>query len=131
MVDKLVCELAPKLKSLGYRKNRLNWYRNYGNLSTMFAIQKSQYSNDKWYYIYGVCLHEITDKRPNSISSCQISYRLDHGLTVEGIVHLLKSWENRCDELAKPRRLAVTGELPGIASQDAIRYLTTVDVTRI
>ena len=130
-LDELVCELVPKLKAMGYRKNKLTWYRNQEKLSTIFAIQKSQYGKNRWYSTYGVCLHEITEKRPNSISACQIIYRIDHPLTAEMILQLLKSWENRCGELPKLRRLAVEGQLPGIVTRDAIRYLTTVDVTKI
>ena len=130
-LDELVCELTPKLKALGYRKNKLTWYQNRGKLSILFAVQKSQYDKDRWFFVYGVCLHEITDQRPGSLSACQIICRIDHVLTAEGIVQLLQSWENRCGDLGKLRRLAVQGQLPGIVTRDAIRYLTTVDVTKI
>jgi len=130
-LEELVCGLTPKLKALGYRKNRLTWYKANGKLSTLFSIQKSQYDKDVWYCAYGICLHEITAKNPNAMYSCQIIYRVDQYLTMEAIVELLKSWELRYGELPKLRRLAVEGRLPGIVNRDAIRYLTTVDVTKI
>ena len=131
MLDTLVHELAPKLKALGYRKNRLTWYKDKGKLSALFSIQKSQYDKTAWYCVYGVSLHEITEKNSNSMSACQIIYRIDQKLEAEGIVELLKSWELRYGELPKLRRLAVEGQLPGIVNRDAIRYLTMVDVIKI
>ena len=130
-LEELVCGLTPKLKALGYRKYRLIWYKANGKLSTLFSIQKSQYDKDVWYCAYGSCLHEITAKNPNSMSACQIVYRVDQHLATAVIVELLKNWELRYGELPKLQRLAVEGRLPGIVNRDAIRYLTTVDVTKI
>ena len=130
-LDELLCQLTPKLKKLGYCKNRLTWYKNQGKLSVIFSVQKSQYSEDTWYYAFGICLHDITQKKPNSISACQIYYRVEQNLTADGVANLLDSWEKRYANGAQLRRLAVEGNLPGIVSQDAVRYLTMVDITKI
>lgn len=130
-LDELVCELIPRLRSLGYRKNRLNWYKNKGKHSLLFAIQKSQYARDSWHCVYGVCLHDITTRPATTLSACQITYRVDYHLSAGGFADLLESWELRLGDLRQLQRLAVEGKLPGIANKESVRYLSMIDVTKI
>ena len=130
-LDTLVTELMPRMKKLGYRKNRTNWYKEKDKLSVVFAIQKSQYDADSWWYEYGICVHDIALRKPITISACQIAYRVENKLTAEGIINLLESWESRYGQLRQLQICAIQGKLPGIVKQSAIRYLTSADVSRI
>lgn len=130
-LENIISMLSPMLKNAQYKKNRLTWYKDNEHISVVFSIQKSQYSVDSWYYIFGICLHEITSTNKHSINSCQITYRIDNTannchLSSESIFNLIVRWEELYGNLQLLKQKAITGKLPGQCMVNAIRYLTTI-----
>ena len=135
-LETLVMALSPSLKAMGYRKNKLTWYKKKEKLSVVFAVQKSQYSPDVWYYCFGIRLHDISNTTTDSISACQIQYRVEQTvygvrLTEEHLSNLLEKWEEKYGNLRQLRICAIENKMPGMPTRDAIRYLTTVNVSAI
>lgn len=135
LVD-IIQMLIPILKLCGYKKKGLTWQKRIDNLSILFAIQKSQYSNDMWYYSFGVSLNELTGKKTVSMSDCQIQYHLEKGvknveLTVNDISNLIKKWEEKYGTVEQLRKCAIEGRLPVQTSNSAMRYLTSVNLATL
>ena len=134
--EDLVCAISLKAKECGYRKNRLTWYKVKDNLTVVFSIQKSQFDSSIWYYNYGICLHDIAEGNTHKLNSCQIKYRLDH--VIDGVVfysdrviYLLEQWDSMYGDVKLLKACAVQGKLPVQSTLKAIRYLTTIDVTKL
>ena len=135
-LDVLVTALTPSLKAMGYRKNKLTWYKKKEKLSVVFAVQKSQYGPDVWYYYFGIRLHDISNTTTDTISSCQIQYRVEQAvngvnLTEEHLFNLLEKWDEKYGNLRQLRICAIENKLPGTPTRDAVRYLTTVNVSKL
>ena len=89
-----------------------------------------------WYYNYGICLHGISSEKYHTLNACQIRYTVDCvpdgvALNSDDVISLLEKWEDMYGNLKLLRIRAVQGKLPIQSTLDAIRYLTTVDVTKI
>lgn len=128
-------ELSTSLKNKGYRKNRSTWYKTKQNLTVVFSIEKSQYSKDTWYYWFGICLHDITDGCNRTITACQIKYRIDNvmnGVSVisENVLSLLMRWESMYGDIYSLRRYAMQGTLPQLTTLNAIKYLTSIGLSK-
>ena len=125
--------ISQPLKAMGYKKNKYTWTKICGSITIVFSIQKSVYSQDMWYYCFGICLNSLLGKSARSISNCQIQDRLDriyqnkHVWTAEEIVHLMKRWEDLYGTFSKVQAKAIGGNLPKMSTTEAIRYLMTVD----
>lgn len=135
-LDEIILKLSPDLKLKNYKKNRRTWAKVKDNLTVIFSIQKSQYDSDTWYYQFGICLHAICDGNTQSIGRCQITYRINHMVdgvfvSAESISQLIDRWESMYGDLHLLTICAVQGKLPGQYSLDAVRYLTTVDLSRL
>ena len=138
-VDKLeflVAAIAPKAKAHGYKKVRRTWYKEKEDLTVIFSIQKSQFDAEAWYCTYGVCLRQIAKGSTHTLDACQIQYRIDcyingTALGAEQIVSLLEKWEAMYGDIQLLRRCAVQGKLPIQSSAEAVRYLTTADLSKI
>ena len=136
-LEDIVGSISGPLKAMGYKKNKYTWTKVCGYVTIIFAIQKSSYTQETWYYCFGICLNSLLGKSAHSISNCQIQDRLDsvyqgeHAWTAEELVHLLERWEALYGTLTKVREKALSGNLPPMSSMEAIRYLTTVDVSTI
>lgn len=127
--DEILTELALLVKKRGFKKNRLTWYKAKEKLTVVFSIQRSQYDANMWFYLFGICLHEIADGNVHSISSCQVQYRIDNVmLPAESIVNLLDRWESVYGTLHSLRVCAVQGKLPGQHTVKAVRYLTSINI---
>jgi hypothetical protein len=121
---------------MGLRKTKLTWHKVKNDLTIVFSVQKSQYSSDTWYYSFGICLHEISDGKTQSIGNCQIKYRVDQiingiQLTPEMITQLLERWDVLYGDMKKLRICAVEGKLPGQCTIRAMRYLTSVNLSNL
>lgn len=132
----LVESIAPKAKARGYKKVRRTWYKEKEGLTVVLSIQKSQFDAEAWYCTYGVCLHQIAKGSTRTLDACQIQYRIDCAangtvLGAEQIVSLLEKWEAIYGDIQLLRRCAVQGKLPIQSSAEAVRYLTTVDLSKI
>ncbi len=126
----ITSELTLELKKLGYKKNRLTWYKTKGEVTVVFAIQKSMYRADVWYYCFGICLEQLKSGG-KSISHCQIQDRVDmktngHTFSTDEILLLLGKWESMYGSIEVLRKKAIEGNLPQICTREAMRYLTTV-----
>ena len=131
-LDTIVSEISLIFKKMGFRKNRLTWYKTNDSITIIFSIQKSQYDKDAWFYLFGICIHEIADGNIRSINSCQIKYRIDNVLlSAESISSLLGSWESMYGTLYLLKCCAIRGKLPGQCTVKAMRYLTCVNLTNI
>lgn len=134
--DELVGAISAKAKARGYKKTRLTWYKDQDNLTVVFSIERSQFDPKLWNYNYGICLHALSNGKPHSLGACQIRYRVDgtyNGVTLDSdaVTSLLEKWESMYGNLRLLRVYAVQGKLPIQSSLDAIRYLTSVDVSRL
>lgn len=132
----VVDTLGAEIKKRGYRKNRLSWYKIKDGLTVVFAIQKSQYSMDTWFYSFGICIHEIATGSKITIDGCQIKYRIDNvinekSVPIESIVLLLGRWESMYGDLHHLQVCAVQGNLPKQSTLKAIRYLSSVDLSAL
>lgn len=122
--------LSAPLKQRGYKKRALTWYRRFEHTTVVFAIRKSQFSSDVWYYNFGVGINSFFDSDITSISRCDILYRLDQTLngvrvSPEHLIRVLELWETDYGkDLQTLRRKAAEDKLPRTATQKAVRYLT-------
>lgn len=131
--EDLVGAIASKAKALGFKKNRLAWYKVNTRLTVVLSIQKSQYDSNIWYYNYGICLHDIATGNMYTINACQIKYRLDNVvdgvfMSPDNIINLLMKWESMYGSIESLKVKAIQGNLPIQSTRDAIRYLTTVNI---
>lgn len=134
--NELVDAISAKAKACGYKKARLTWYKDKQGLTVVFSIERSQFDPQMWYYNYGICLHELSNGNHHSLNACQIRYRVDcmsSGVTLnsDAILSLLEKWESMYGDIDPLRICAVEGKLPIQSTADAIRYLTTVDVSTL
>lgn len=134
--DELVNAISAKAKACGYKKSRLTWYKDKDKLTVVLSIERSQYDPKLWYYNYGICLHEQSNGKHHSLRACQIRYRVDctsNGVTLDSgaVLSLLEKWESMYGDIGLLRICAVQGKLPLQTSLDAIRYLTSVDVSAL
>ena len=119
---------APILKKMGYKKNRLTWFRKLEELTIVFNIQKSQYADDIWYYQYGIGIHDLAGDRISSISKCDILCRFDQTingkkLQTEDLRWILERWSEKYGSLERLRAAAREGTMPQITSVRAREYL--------
>ena len=134
-LEEIVNVIAPELKARGYKKNKLTWHKVKPKLSIVFCIQKSQYGSDVWYYLFGINLDDLGPKS-KSISTCQIQYGIENtirnvALSTDSIVHLVDKWESMYGELGHLKKCAIANSLPEQTSLTAIRYLSSVDISRL
>lgn len=120
--------MAPILKEMGYRKNRLTWFRKLEELTIVFNIQKSQYAEDTWYCQYGIGIHDLAGNRISSISKCDILCRFDQiingkTLKAEDLKWILERWTEKYGSLERLRAAAGGGTLPQITTVRAKEYL--------
>ena len=83
-------ELAKALKERGFKKKRLNWYKQDDKITLLFYIQKSYWGKDVWYYWFGVSINELHDKIGYTIDYFDIGTRFDQQLKMEAIHPCLK-----------------------------------------
>ena len=100
--------MAPILKDMGYKKNRLTWFGKLEELTIVFNIQKSQYADDIWYYQYGIGIHDLAGDRISSISKCDILCRFDQTingkkLQTEDLRWILERWSEKYGSLERLR----------------------------
>ncbi len=120
--------MAPILKEMGYRKNRLTWFRKLKELTIVFNIQKSQYADDTWYYQYGVGIHDLAGEKISSISKCDILCRFDQAingktLKAEDLKWILERWTGKYGSVERLLAAAREGTLPQITTVRAKEYL--------
>lgn len=120
--------MAPILKEMGYRKNRLTWFRKLEELTIVFNIQKSQYADDTWYYQYGVGIHDLAGEKISSISKCDILCRFDQEingktLKAEDLKWILERWTGKYGSVERLRAAAREGTLSQITTVRVKEYL--------
>lgn len=130
-LDDLVETIRPVLKERGYKKKKYCWYKNNEDITVIFAIQRSQYGADMWYYNFGVVINQLESKSVTSISGCHITERLDMKINGEMLATdiLLKAiirWEEKYGNMESLRRKALENNLPRMTTVRARTYLTTV-----
>ncbi len=132
-LDTIIEKIKEPMKSNGYKKKNLNWFKTNGTITLLFNIQKSQYGSDLWYYNFGIGLNELKDKPISYISMCQITERLDmklngKELSPDILLKAILSWENKYGDLKKLQNKAFEGKLPKTTTRHALTYLTTVKI---
>lgn len=134
--DELVNAISAKAKAFRYKKSRLTWYKGKNKLTVVLSIERSQFDPKLWYNNYGICLHELSNGKHHSLSACQIRHWVDctsNGVTLDSgaVLSLLEKWESMYGDIGLLRICAVQGKLPLQTSLNAIRYLTSVDVSAL
>lgn len=121
------------LKDKGYKKIRLNWYRDDGELIIVFNIQNSYYDKDACYVNLGVIIKQIAAEGESiCLSNCHLQQRIDVNngkgefLTAEKCMRILDLWEQWYGSLKNLRIRALEGKLPMICSAEARTFLTMV-----
>ena len=123
--------LIQNLKGRGYKKKRLTWYKEEADITIVFQIQKSQYSSQVWYYIFGVGINSFFETPITSISQCDIVEKLEQSMngkiiTTEHVLKAIGIWEEKYGTLSFLRKVAIEGHLPAQSTLKAIRFLTTI-----
>ena len=138
MLEEITNVVSVGLKEKGYKKDRLTWKKKKDNITVVFSIQRSQFGDTVWYYCFGIFIQALSNKNP-AYSNCQIREQMDHIYQSINIKHvwsgsevvdLVERWENRYGSIDKVRKAAIEGTLPRHTSYEAIRYLTTVDLSK-
>lgn len=129
----IALQLSPQLKKLGYNKRKLTWYKDKDQVTILFNIQKSQWSNDTWYYNFGVSLHSIYPLKARSYKQNHIQTRCDccseHAfLTADQVVLLLDIWEERYGSVpalcSRIKNKEIPNETLGCNGYKALCYLS-------
>jgi hypothetical protein len=128
--DTLTATLTPKLKEIGFRKRRLTWYREQDGLTLVFAVLRSQFGSDLWYYSFGIGLHALTLPPVTTISKCQIREQTEMRkadgtlFSPDEILHLIRFWAEQYGDIRQLRIRALQNRLPKMTEQSAVSYLT-------
>lgn len=135
-LDCIVQALTPILKNLKYKKRVLTWIKDLSDITIVFSVRKSQYSNSTWYYNYGIGINALTSNKITSINGCHILFRIDNivdgkELTHINVIEVLKLWEKKYGTLEKLRRCALQRALPLETHRSAITYLTSIDLSQV
>lgn len=124
----IINQLVTPLKDRGYKKNHTTWFKENGEITIVFNLQKSQYSTDIWYYNYGIGFKHFFDNPINSISKCDIIYRLDRDgneIPISTVVSVVDSWEKFFGSIDKLRIQAMEDKIPPLISARARSFLTS------
>ena len=130
-LDEIIKELCPLLKEKGYTKSRRTWRKYVGDITLFFSIQMSQYSQDEWFYYFGITINTIlSGKKAQSISNCHLWERLDfttneHIWTANELFYLIERWETLYGSVDKLHTKTIEGKLPAFAKSEVIKYLST------
>ena len=127
-IEIITNQLITPLKNRGYKKNHTTWFKENGEITIVFNLQKSQYSTDIWYYNYGIGFNQFFDKPITSISKCDIIYRLDkdgNETPVSTVVSVVDSWEKYFGSIDKLRIQAMEDKIPPMISARARTFLTS------
>lgn len=133
--DSIADQLAPALKSRGFRKRRLTWCKAKEDTTVLFHIQRSQWSRDVWYYIFGTTVNAYTDRPVTSCDHNHIQTRCDSSLngsvlTAEQVLKLIDAWDESYGSTALVCKHLVAGTIPleslGCAGYDALCALSDI-----
>lgn len=131
LLEEIIEKLTLFLKENGYRKNKLNWYRQKDELTIVFSIQRSQYSKEQWYYNFGIGIDDLVSGKISVISKCHIIERLENRLagrmlSLDDLSRAIMHWESKYGDISELRYKAIENKLPKMTTKQAISYLTTV-----
>ena len=115
--DQIASALAPPLKQRGFRKRRLTWCKNLGDLTVLFHIQRSQWSRDVWYYVFGIAVNAFAKQPVTSCDQNHIQYRCDCGyddtcFTPEQVLRIVDAWEARYGSIPLLCQNLAAGTIP-------------------
>lgn len=128
-------QLAPALKSQGFRKRRLTWCKVSNDTTVLFHIQRSQWSKDVWYYVFGTAINAFTKCPVTSCNQNHIQTRCDATidgklLTVEQILRLIDTWDASYGSIPQVCKHLVSGTIPleslGCAGYEALCALSEI-----
>ena len=127
-VEEMEVLIATQMRQQGFRKKKLTWYKNQEDVTIVFNIQKSQYSNDIWYYNYGIGINDFYPKQITDIQKCDICYRFEQALnhqiiTADDLVRILQIWVDQYGSLEKLISQAHKGKLPAMTTKKCSEYL--------
>ena len=129
--EELITSLSKLLRSAGYKKRRYNWYKNGQDITCLFSIQKSQFTEQRWFLCFGIAIHELHEGEVHSAACGDVRFQVEQNfptqvLEAEAVFRLVESWEKRYGSLGQLQQAARTGKLPLESTAVAIRYLTSV-----
>ena len=130
-IDNIIENIKEPLKNNGYKKKNTNWYKTNDALTIVFNIQKSQYSNELWYYNFGIGINALEEKPITTITKCHIVDRIDmkingKEITSDILLQAIFKWENKYGDLKELHIKAIENKLPKTSTRQAITYLTSV-----
>ena len=119
---------ATQMRQQGFHKKKLTWYKNLGDVTIVFNIQKSQYSNDIWHYYYGIGINDFYSKQIADIRKCDICYRFEQALnnrvlTADDLVQTLQICIDQYGSIEKLISQAHKGKLPAMTTKKCKEYL--------
>lgn len=80
--DQIASALAPSLKQRGFRKRRLTWCKDLGDLTVLFHIQRSQWSRDVWYYVFGIAVNAFAKRRSPAVTKITFNTAATAAMTI-------------------------------------------------
>ena len=133
--DSYAAQLAPALKCRGFCKRRLTWCKAAEDTTVLFHIQRSQWSKDVWYYVFGTSVSEFTKRPVTSCDQNHIQTRCDASLdgrllTAEQVLKLIDAWDACYGSIAQLCKHIAAGTIPieslGCAGYDALNALSEI-----
>lgn len=128
-------QLAPALKSRGFRKRRLTWCKVSNDTTVLFHIQRSQWSKDVWYYVFGTSLNAFTKCPVTNCDQNHIQTRCDarfdgNLLNTEQVLRLIDAWDMCYGSIPQLCKHLVSGTIPleslGCAGYAALNALSEI-----
>ncbi len=128
--SKLIEEITPLLKQMGYKKRGFTWIKQNDDVYTVFNIQGSQYDKNYYYINLGICIKKLYDT-PTKIADCQIIERVNENVieqidSSDIIISIVNLWNDKYDNIKKLKEKAYEHKLPTMTRSDAVTYLLTV-----
>ena len=129
--EELIISLSKMLRATGYKKRRYNWYKNGRDVTCLFSIQKSQFTEQRWFLCFGASIHELHESEVHSAACGDVRFQVEQNfptqaLEADAVFRLIESWEKRYGSLELLKQAARAGRLPPESTTIAIRYLTSV-----
>jgi hypothetical protein len=76
-------ELTCELKVLGFKKQRLNWRKDWGSSIAVLNVQVSPWGDRTYYINLGIYLKILGSELNPTENRCHVQQRLDHGSPAE------------------------------------------------
>ena len=125
--ETLVSEIAPQLKTMGYKKKSYTWIKQSDsemNIFIVINIQGSQYDKKNYYINFGVYIQALGQKRgPTCIADCQMRERITAEISSsELFCRVAEKWEDMYGLYSRIYDKALENKLPKFTDKRVYGY---------